>query len=119
MKLAGYDFEGPFYDPSEIKELPGVYVVLNLGVLDVGEGGYNYQRGGQCINKRLQNHDRKKQWELVMGRSTPSTGKRLYLHVIWHLLRILFRLNAGNMAYLIRVIRKKFVLDFIRLEIKR
>ena len=68
MKLAGYDFEGPFTDPSEVKELPGVYVVLNFGVLDVGESGWNYQAGGQGMSTRLQRHDRKSSWELAVGK---------------------------------------------------
>jgi len=68
MKLAGYDFEGPFTDASQIKDLPGVYVVLNFGVLDVGESGWNYQAGGQGIGTRLQHHDRKLSWELAIGK---------------------------------------------------
>lgn len=68
MKLAGYDFEGPFTDPSEVKELPGVYAVLNFGVLDVGESGWNYQAGGQGMSTRLQHHDRKLGWELAVGK---------------------------------------------------
>lgn len=65
MKLAGYDFEGPFTDPSDVKELPGVYVVLSFGVLDVGESGWRYHEGGQGMSARLRTHDRKPLWELV------------------------------------------------------
>lgn len=68
MKLAGYDFEGPFSDPSDIKELPGVYVVLSFGVLDVGESGWRYHAGGQGISTRLRSHDRKPRWELAVGK---------------------------------------------------
>lgn len=68
MKLAGYDFEGPFTDPSEVKELPGVYVVLNFGVLDVGESGWRFHEGGQVLGTRLRHHDRKLCWELAVGK---------------------------------------------------
>ena len=68
MKLAGYDFEGPFTDPSDVKELPGVYVVLNFGVLDVGESGWRYHEGGQGMSTRLRTHDRKLNWELLVGK---------------------------------------------------
>lgn len=53
MKLAGYDFEGPFADPYDVKELPGVYVVLSLRVLDVGESGWAYRERGQGMSRRL------------------------------------------------------------------
>jgi hypothetical protein len=68
MKLAGYDFEGPFTDLSDVKDLPGVYVVLSFGVLDVGESGWRYHEGGQGISTRLRTHDRKPCWELVTGK---------------------------------------------------
>ena len=68
MKLFGYDFEGPFTDLSDVKELPGVYVVLNFGVLDVGQSGSRYREGGQAVNTRLRTHDRKLDWELLVGK---------------------------------------------------
>lgn len=68
MKLAGYDFEGPFTDPSDVKELPGVYAVLSFGVLDVGVSGLRYHEGGQCISTRLRTHGREPLWELVVGK---------------------------------------------------
>jgi hypothetical protein len=67
VKLAGYDFEGPFTGPSEVKDLPGVYVVLNFGVLDVGESGWQYHEGGQGMSNRLRTHERKHRWELAVG----------------------------------------------------
>ena len=74
MKLIGYDFEGPFTDPSDVKELPGVYVVLNFGVLDVGESGWRYREGGQDVSTRLRTHRRKRDWELLVekGRGRAS-----------------------------------------------
>lgn len=68
MKLAGYDFEGPFTNPDDVKELPGVYVILNLGIVDVGESGWRYDKGGQGISTRLRHHDRELCWELVLGK---------------------------------------------------
>ena len=64
MKIAGYDFEGPFFDPHTVKELPGVYVVLNLQVLDVGESG----GGSQGLSRRLRRHSRKPCWEEHQGK---------------------------------------------------
>lgn len=68
MKLAGYDFEGPFNYPSDVKDLPGVYVVLNFGVLDVGESGHRYREGGQGLIGRLHTNKRKLDWELLVGK---------------------------------------------------
>jgi len=70
MKLAGYDFEGPFSYPSDVKDLPGVYVVLNFGVLDVGESGQRYREGGQGLTTRLRTNKRKLDWELLVGKGS-------------------------------------------------
>lgn len=68
MKLAGYEFEGPFTDPYDVKELPGIYVVLGGdNVLDVGEAGWRYRERGQGLSKRLRRHDRKSCWEEHRG----------------------------------------------------
>jgi hypothetical protein len=67
MKFGDYDFEGPL-DIENVKELPGLYVVLSGdNVLDVGESGYNFPHG-QALNKRLRGHERRPCWELVVGR---------------------------------------------------
>lgn len=68
MKLAGYEFEGPFSDPYDVKELPGIYVVLSAdSVLDVGEAGWRYPEGGQGLSKRLRDHPRRRCWEKHQG----------------------------------------------------
>ena len=63
MKLAGYEFGGPFPDPYNVKELPGVYVVLSLKVLDVGESGW----GKQKMSTRLRTHKRRQCWDEHRG----------------------------------------------------
>lgn len=68
MKLGDYEFEGPFTDPYDVKELPGVYVVLSGDkVLDVGEAGWRYRKGGQGLSKRLRGHPRQRCWEEHRG----------------------------------------------------
>lgn len=68
MKFGDYKFEGPL-SIEDVKELPGVYLVLSGdSVLDVGESGWNWRRGGQCLNKRLRTHKRKACWELLVRR---------------------------------------------------
>ena len=59
MKLAGYDFEGPFFSRDEVKDLPGVYTVLSMRVLDVGYSDRVFQR--------LRRHDRRELWEEYCG----------------------------------------------------
>lgn len=67
MKFGDYNFEGPL-SIEDVKELPGIYVVLRgATVLDVGESGYNFPHG-QALNKRLRTHERRPRWELVVGR---------------------------------------------------
>lgn len=67
MKLAGHEIDGPFTDPDDVKELPGVYVVLSLGTLDVGESGWRYREGGQGMRTRLRRHGRRPCWEEHRG----------------------------------------------------
>jgi hypothetical protein len=68
MKLANYEFEGPFTDPYDVKELPGVYVVLSGdNVLDVGEAGWRYREGGEGLSKRLRRHPRRQCWKEHQG----------------------------------------------------
>jgi len=69
MLLDGFVFEGPFHNLDEIRDEPGVYVVLGLRpgeepvVLDVGESGWAHSEGGQGVRQRLKKHDRKRCWE--------------------------------------------------------
>ncbi len=86
MKLAGYEFEGPFSDPYDVKELPGIYVVLSGdSILDVGEAGWRYREGGQGLSKRLRGHPRRRCWEEYQGTGAityavlyePDNDKRL------------------------------------------
>jgi len=68
MKIAGYDFEGPFKDPDEIEERKeGVYVVLCSNRPDrplyIGTAGEGISRGHQGVRERLKNHDKKKCFE--------------------------------------------------------
>lgn len=74
MELGGYRLEGLFFDSEEVKDLPGVYVVLSVRVLDVGESGHTYRtstpRGYTkplYIRARLRNHDRRSRWEENRG----------------------------------------------------
>jgi len=68
MNLAGFDFDGPFDNPDQLREEPGVYVVLSISpgrpdvVLDVGESGWNFPRG-QGLRSRLNSHNRRGCWE--------------------------------------------------------
>lgn len=67
MKFGDYNFEGPL-SIEDVKELPGIYVVLSgATVLDVGKSGYNFPHG-QALNRRLRSHERRPCWELVVGR---------------------------------------------------
>jgi len=72
MKLASFNFSGPFTDADEIREEAGVYVVLSLrpqrspAVLDVGESGWNWLQG-QGVRSRLRSHERKLCWEKYRG----------------------------------------------------
>ncbi|MBI4233358.1 MAG: hypothetical protein HY686_02860 [Chloroflexi bacterium] len=68
MKLLDFDFEGPFTNLDDIRDDPGVYVILSMlpdrhFLLDVGETGYNWPRGGQGLRRRLKGHDRRPCWE--------------------------------------------------------
>jgi hypothetical protein len=84
MKLAGYEFDGLYTNPSDVKELPGVYIVLSVKVLDVGESGGRYREGGQGVSTRLRRHSRKLRWkefcdtgEIVFAvLYEPESGKR-------------------------------------------
>ena len=61
IQILDYFFEGPFKDPSDLKNFSGVYAILcssgpkNWDLLDVGES--------QKIKSRIQNHDRTKCWQ--------------------------------------------------------
>ena len=56
----GYEFDGAFIDPGDLKSIPGVYVILcvtmkDFFVLDVGQA--------EDVEDRCQNHDRFNCWE--------------------------------------------------------
>lgn len=80
INIDGYEFEGPYNDPDEVKEELGVYVVLCFVdgiphcVLDIGtsEGGIASTRRDPYarmatktgnLRKRLKYHDRKDCWK--------------------------------------------------------
>lgn len=55
----GYEFDGPYFDPNDLSEDPGVYLVECLDnnertILDVGES--------DNVRNRVFNHDRKACW---------------------------------------------------------
>lgn len=59
MTIQNYNFDGPYTSTNELKNIPGVYVILSqLGSdyspIDVGESEY--------IKSRIENHDRKDCW---------------------------------------------------------
>lgn len=61
IKIGNYVFDGPYSDPSALKDQSGVYAVLtrraandNFTVIDIGEAGW--------VNTRLGAHDRQDQW---------------------------------------------------------
>ena len=75
INIGGYDFDGPYYDPDEIKEELGVYVVLCFVeemphcVLDIGTavGGIGGRRARMVtrtgnLRHRLKSHDRQDCW---------------------------------------------------------
>ena len=68
MNLGGFDLEGPFDDPEQLRDEPGVYVVLGIrsgnagDILDVGETGWNFP-SGQGLRRRLKSHNRRWCWE--------------------------------------------------------
>lgn len=70
IKLAGYDFSGPFSSTSHLEDQSGVYAVLTINVanqyvvLDVGESA--------TVKSRVENHDRKPCWQ------RHSNGRSLY-----------------------------------------
>jgi hypothetical protein len=77
INIGGYDFEGPFNDPDEIKKEIGVYVVICLVdglphcILDIGtsEGGTPTRGISRVVTKtgnlkhRLRTHKRRNCWD--------------------------------------------------------
>ena len=79
IDIGGYNFEGIYFDPDQIREDAGVYVVLCIVnetphcILDIGTSGH----GGTYLSPnrkpvitetsnlrhRIKSHDRKKCWE--------------------------------------------------------
>ena len=62
IKLAGYEFSGPFSSTSSLEDQGGVYAILTpttssnqYKVLDVGESA--------TVKTRVENHDRKLCWQ--------------------------------------------------------
>ncbi len=57
--IRGYVFEGPVDSPLELRDGPGVYVIL-----DVNEGVYSVIDVGEssAVRSRLNDHDRKVCW---------------------------------------------------------
>ena len=68
VNLCGFNFEGPYDSPDELREGAGVYVVLSVRpgkhdiMLDVGESGWNLPQG-QGVRSRLKSHSRRTCWE--------------------------------------------------------
>ncbi len=59
LQLSNYNFDGPFYKISDIKDQPGIYAILTniprgVALLDIGES--------ENVKTRIQNHDRKDEW---------------------------------------------------------
>ncbi len=60
VKIAGLEFEGPYYSTDRLQPTSGVYAVLDdlgttsLPVVDVGEASN--------VRNRVENHDRKLCW---------------------------------------------------------
>lgn len=68
MKLGDFNFEGPLNTVDQLREEPGIYVVLSIrpgspdAILDVGESGWNFP-AGQGVRSRLRVHSRRQCWE--------------------------------------------------------
>jgi hypothetical protein len=72
----GYEFDGPYFDPSDLSEDPGVYLIeyVDKGkriILDVGES--------DNVRDRVFRHERKDCWEAnCIGRIFYSVAYMLY-----------------------------------------
>ena len=60
IKIANYEFEGPYQSVDNIKNQPGLYAVIlqttkNLFLLDLGES--------ENVKSKIKSHERKKLWD--------------------------------------------------------
>ena len=64
MKYCGYEFEGPFEKISDLRNEPGIYIVLCMHqkVLYVGTSGEGMNKDSQGVQERIKGHNRKSDW---------------------------------------------------------
>ena len=62
IPIAGYPFEGPFAKPSELLDLPGVYVVLGSNNSNVWTNVVDVGKSDQ-IKTRIETHNRRDCWQ--------------------------------------------------------
>jgi len=101
IKLAGYEFDGPYSDIENIRDEPGVYVVMSFRgahlpiVLDIGTAGEGMWQDSQGLKRRLKNHSRKSCWE-----KHRINGKLAYA--------VLYIQNQEQRLYIEDQLRRKF-----------
>ena len=62
VKIGGYEFEGPYDNPTKLDNDAGLYAILDrrgdtCALLDVGEAA--------MVKTKVQNHNRKSSWQLA------------------------------------------------------